>query len=114
MSDRETERENERSRARLQWLLLPPPQQCLLLNKVFGFDWRLHRARQPRDTVHLCFMSNYPGYPTKAQLFISTTSNSGANVNVTTPLYDPDFLESIVVQRAQVVKVRASYYTDEG
>ena len=61
----------------------------------------------------LCFMSNYPGHPTEAQLFISTTSNSGANVNVTTPLYDPDFLESIVVQRAQVVKVRASYYTDE-
>ena len=56
----------------------------------------------------LCFMANFGETPPEARLFISTTSNSGVSVNVTTPLYDPSFLESVVVQRNQVVKVRAS------
>ena len=40
------------------------------------------------------------------ELMITSTSNTAANVNVTLPLYDPDFLQTLVVQRGQPVMVR--------
>ena len=59
----------------------------------------------------LCFLDNFAqSTPTDIELFITTMSNIDANVNVTTPLYNPSFLETAVVQRTQIVKVRIFKY----
>ena len=64
------------------------------------------RDNQGKEFI-LCFLDNHPQTtPTDIELFITTMSNIDANVNVTTPLYDPSFLQTAVVQRTQIVKVR--------
>ena len=40
------------------------------------------------------------------ELMITSTSNTAANVNVTLPLHDPGFLQTLVIQRGQPVMVR--------
>ncbi|KAJ8304500.1 hypothetical protein KUTeg_018083 [Tegillarca granosa] len=49
------------------------------------------------------FMDNI-GTNNNLELFITTTSNNNANVNITTPLYNPSFLSTVVVSRGNIVK----------
>lgn len=47
---------------------------------------------------------NNVGTSNNLELFITTTSNNNANVNITTPLYNSGFLSTIVVSRGNIVK----------
>ena len=83
---------------------LPPFQRCTFCDYVM-FDVSAGRSNKGKEFI-MMFMRNNKTPRSNIELMITSTSNTAANVNVTLPLYDPDFLQTLVVQRGQPVMVR--------
>lgn len=58
----------------------------------------------------LGFMENkISGSANNIELFVTTTSNTPANVTVTTPLFNPSFSSKITVSRGNIEKIEITY-----
>ena len=83
---------------------LPPFQRCTFCDYVM-FDVSAGRSNKGKEFI-MMFMTNNDSPDNNIELMITSTSNTAANVNVTLPLHDPGFLQTLVVQRGQPMMVR--------
>ena len=85
--------------------LPPPPFQRYIFCDYIMFDVSSGRSNKGKEFI-MMFMTNNDSPDNNIELMITSTSNTAANVNVTLPLHDPGFLQTLVVQRGQPMMVR--------
>ncbi|XP_061172014.1 uncharacterized protein LOC133181544 [Saccostrea echinata] len=85
----------------LQWIVIV----SLLISSAIGGG----RDNMGTEFI-LGFMENkISGTANNIELFVTTTSNTPADITVTTPLFDPSFSETTTVSRGNIKKLELTY-----